>query len=203
MRLLMVSGDRQVAIGERGPFYSMQREFSRYFERIDVICPRPPGEVTIRSIWDNVHFHPATVDRTDMVGYIVRRGGELIDQHQHSLIVSHDYGWFYNGLGSGALSRAHGIPYISEIHHVPGVPVAANMRERFDKWVARMSADQAAARLVRGIERNRRRLLIGADAHISDLAARISPRGWQWLMGIDLRAAVVAREEAQQHSKPS
>ena len=137
MRLLMVSGDRQVAIGERGPFYSMQREFSRYFERIDVICPRPPGEVTIRSIWDNVHFHPATVDRTDMVGYIVRRGGELIDQHQHSLIVSHDYGWFYNGLGSGALSRAHGIPYISEIHHVPGVPVAANMRERFDKWVAR------------------------------------------------------------------
>ena len=32
MRLLMVSGDRQVTIGERGPFHSMQREFSRYFE---------------------------------------------------------------------------------------------------------------------------------------------------------------------------
>ena len=59
MRLLMVSGDRQVAIGERGPFHAMQREFSRYFERVDVICPRPPGPVTVRTIHDNVHFHPA------------------------------------------------------------------------------------------------------------------------------------------------
>ena len=31
MKLLMVSGDRQVAIGEKGPFDSMQEEFSRHF----------------------------------------------------------------------------------------------------------------------------------------------------------------------------
>ena len=33
----MVSGDRQVVIGERGPFWSMQRHFSTFFGRIDVL----------------------------------------------------------------------------------------------------------------------------------------------------------------------
>lgn len=138
MNLLMVSGDRQVAIGERGPFHAMQREFSRYFDRIDVICPKPPGEVTVRTIHDNVHFHPADCGRRGMVRYISEKGRALIGEHKHQLIVSHDYGWFYNGVGSAALTRATGVPYLSEIHHVPGVPVAANLRERFDKWVARI-----------------------------------------------------------------
>ena len=46
----MVSGDRQVAIGERGPLFAMQRDFSRHFERVDVLCPRPPGRVVVRTI---------------------------------------------------------------------------------------------------------------------------------------------------------
>jgi len=138
MRLLMVSGDRQVAIGERGPFHAMQREFSRWFERIDVICPRPDREVQVRTLFERVHFHPAECGRAGMVGYIVRRGGELIAEQRHALIVSHDYGWFYNGIGSARLSRATGVPYVSEIHHVPGYPVAADLRERFDRAVARL-----------------------------------------------------------------
>tara|TARA_R110002126_G_scaffold66038_10_gene167999 strand:+ start:16905 stop:18050 length:1146 start_codon:yes stop_codon:yes gene_type:complete len=137
MNLLMVSGDRQVVLGERGPFHSMQREFSRYFERIDVLCPKPTGPVTIRSIHDNVHFHPADCGRLAMPRWIARRGAELIEEHGHTLIVSHDYGFFYNGLGSAQLSRTTGVPYLSEIHHVPGYPVAIGLRERFDRWVAR------------------------------------------------------------------
>ena len=104
MRLMMVSGDRQVTVGEQGPFYAMQREFSRYFERIDVLCPRPPARPTITTIHDNVHFHPANVGRSRMVRYVVRRGRELLAEHGHGLIVSHDYGWFYNGVGSARLS---------------------------------------------------------------------------------------------------
>lgn len=138
MRLLMVSGDRQVSIGEKGPFHSMQREFSRYFERVDVLCPRPPGEVTVRDIHDNVFLHPASCGRAGMVSFIKARGAELIAEHRHALVVSHDYGWFYNGLGSAALSKATGVPYLSEIHHVPGYPVAADRRERFDRLVARL-----------------------------------------------------------------
>ncbi|MFT5283972.1 MAG: glycosyltransferase involved in cell wall biosynthesis [Planctomycetota bacterium] len=137
MRLLMVSGDRQVAIGERGPFYSMQAEFSRYFERIDVLTPRPDRPITVNTIHDNVHFHPADCSRRKMAASIRRKGQELIEAHGHSLIVSHDYGWFYNGLGSAALSRATKVPYLSEIHHVPGVPVAADLREVVDRRIAR------------------------------------------------------------------
>ena len=137
MRLLMVSGDRQVAIGERGPFHSMQREFSRYFERIDVLCPRPERPVTVRTIHERVHFHPADCGRSGMPGYIARRGAELIAEHGHALIVSHDYGWFYNGMAAARISARTGVPYLSEIHHVPGYPVAADLRERFDRAVAR------------------------------------------------------------------
>ncbi len=137
MRLLMVSGDRQVSIGETGPFFAMQREFSRHFERIDVICPRPPRPPTVFKIHDNVHLHPSSEGRSKMVRYVRTKGRELLGEHGASLIVSHDYGWFYNGIGSARLSRETGVPYVSELHHVPGHPVAADLRERFDKRVAR------------------------------------------------------------------
>jgi glycosyltransferase involved in cell wall biosynthesis len=146
MRLLMVSGDRQVSVGEQGPFASMLREFSRHFERIDVLCPRPDKPVTVREVFANVHLHPASCGRLGMVGYIAQRGAELVREHRHSLIVSHDYGWFYNGIGSARLSRASGVPYLSELHHIPGHPVAANARERFDKWVARRYVAWAKSR---------------------------------------------------------
>ncbi|HIG10963.1 MAG: glycosyltransferase family 4 protein [bacterium] len=146
MKLLMVSGDRQVSIGERGPFYSMQAEFSRHFERIDVICPRPPGTPTVSCIHERVFFHPANSGRLAQVGYILRKGRELVETQGHSLIVSHDYGWFYNGLGSARLSAATGVPYLSELHHVPGHPRAADLRERFDKLVARAYVAWARSR---------------------------------------------------------
>ena len=154
---MMVSGDRQVTIGETGPFFPMLREFSRYFERIDVLCPRPDRTPTVSVIHDNVYFHPAPCGRLGMVRYIARRGAELIAEHGHGLIVSHDYGWFYNGLGSARLSRATGVPYLSEIHHVPGHPVAADLRERFDRrvarWYVRWARSRARAfRVVNSIE---------------------------------------------------
>lgn len=157
MRLLMVSGDRQVAIGEKGPFFTMQREFSRYFERIDVIAPRPDKPVTVTTIWDRVHFHPATCGRSKMARFVFEKGRELLAEHGASLIVSHDYGWFYNGVGSARLSRATGVPYLSEIHHVPGHPVAADWRERFDRQIARRyvrwARDRAKAfRVVNSVE---------------------------------------------------
>ena len=146
MKLLMLSGDRQSALGERGPFHAMQREFSKHFERIDVLCPRPDGEVTVRVLHDNVHLHPADCGRAGMLGYLTRRGGELIREHGHRLMTSHDYGWFYNGLAAARLTRSTGVPYLSELHHVPGVPVAADRRELFDRWVARRYVGWARSR---------------------------------------------------------
>jgi glycosyltransferase involved in cell wall biosynthesis len=144
----MVSGDRQVSIGETGPFFAMQREFSRHFERIDVICPRPPRAPTVFRIHENVHLHPSSEGRSKMVSYVRTKGRELLGEHGASLIVSHDYGWFYNGIGSARLSRETGVPYVSELHHVPGHPVAADLRERFDRRVARAYVRFATPRAV-------------------------------------------------------
>ncbi|HJO27160.1 MAG TPA: glycosyltransferase family 4 protein [Planctomycetota bacterium] len=160
MRLLMVSGDRQVVVGEKGPFHAMLREFSRHFERIDVLCPRPvggAGAVTTTRIWDNVHFHPAPCGRLGMVNFIFIRGRQLLREQRHHLIVSHDYGWFYTGIGSALISRACGVPYLSELHHVPGYPVPADKRERFDFAMARLYVSWArdkvlAFRVVNSVE---------------------------------------------------
>jgi glycosyltransferase involved in cell wall biosynthesis len=149
MRLLMVSGDRQVVIGEKGPFFWMQREFSKHFERIDVLVPRPAEPPKLLTIHDRVHFHPSEGPRSRAPRWIARKGAELLAEHGHGLIVSHDYGWFRNGVGSATLSRRSGVPYLSEIHHVPGVPHAEGWRERFDRSLARRyvrwAKDRAAA----------------------------------------------------------
>jgi len=137
MRVLMVSGDRQTTVGQIGPFHVMQAAFSKHFERIDVLCPRPDAPVTVRTVHDNVHFHPADCGRLGMARFVRRRGSELVREHGHAVVISHDYGWFYNGIGAAGIARATGVPYLSEIHHVPGHPRAADRRERFDKWVAK------------------------------------------------------------------
>jgi len=148
VRLLMVSGDRQVAIGEQGPFHVLQREFSRWFERIDVLCPRPDRPVTVTTIFERVHFHPAPVGRGGMRRWIAARGTELVREHGHALIVSHDYGRFYNGIGSARIAANTGVPYLSEIHHVPGHPVAADLRERLEKLLTRAYVRWARSRAV-------------------------------------------------------
>lgn len=46
----------------------------------------------------------------------------------------HEYPPFYNGIGARRLSRATGVPYVLEVHHIVGYPVAAT----FTEWVGRM-----------------------------------------------------------------
>lgn len=149
MKLMMFSGDRQVCVGEKGPFHSMLRSYSTHFERIDVLVPPQPGPVVTTSLFDNVHFHPATCSRLLMPRFLYGRGRRLIREHGHELIISHDYGLFYNGRGAAKLSRKTGVPYLSEIHHVPGVPVAADRREVVERWITeryvRWATPRAAA----------------------------------------------------------
>jgi glycosyltransferase involved in cell wall biosynthesis len=137
MRLLMLSGDRQACVGEQGPFHALQREFSRYFERIDVLCPPPGKPPTVKTLFERVHLHPAPVSRGKLVPWLAKRGEELISEHGASLVVSHDYGWFYNGMAAARIAERTGVPYLSEIHHVPGYPVAESWRERFERRIAR------------------------------------------------------------------
>ncbi|MEM9515952.1 MAG: SDR family NAD(P)-dependent oxidoreductase [Actinomycetota bacterium] len=57
--------------------------------------------------------------------------------------------------------------------------------------LARSTPEQAANWILGAMLKNKRRALIGPDAHVFDIAARVSPRGAQWLIG---RLAARARE---------
>lgn len=50
---------------------------------------------------------------------------------------------------------------------------ATDLAERFEKHIARTSPDKAARQILKAVERNRRRALIGPDAPLFDLVARL------------------------------
>ncbi len=52
----------------------------------------------------------------------------------------------------------------------------------FEKFT-RTTPEKAAQLIIGAVEKNKRRALIGPDAHVFDAAARISPRGAQWALG--------------------
>jgi len=52
----------------------------------------------------------------------------------------------------------------------------------FEKFT-RTAPDKAAQLILGAVRKNKRRALIGPDAHLFDAAARISPRGAQWALG--------------------
>ena len=52
----------------------------------------------------------------------------------------------------------------------------------FEKFT-RTTPEKAAQLIIGAVEKNKRRALIGPDAHLFDAAARISPRGAQWALG--------------------
>jgi butyryl-CoA dehydrogenase len=56
----------------------------------------------------------------------------------------------------------------------------AEAARRFDE-LARTTPETAALRIVRGVQRNARRVLIGADAHAIDLVQRLTGTGYQAL----------------------
>ncbi|MFT7463041.1 MAG: glycosyltransferase involved in cell wall biosynthesis [Pseudohongiellaceae bacterium] len=154
--IIMVSADRSVVAGERGPFYYMLESFHRHWGRVDVIGTRP-GKVEHKTMFGNVHLHHPTTGKLAQAKFIADTGRRLASERPYTVITSHDYNPFYNGLGSWRISRATGIPYVAEIHHVPGFPRAASFRERIDAPMTRLYAGWAKTRaagfrVVNGIE---------------------------------------------------
>lgn len=116
----------------------MLERFSAYWNRIDILTPIA-HDAEDKVIHGNVHIHPAPRHRIFQPWFIARKGRELLDERPYHLVVSHDYGFFYNGIGAWMLLRdwEADIPLISEIHHIEGYPRAVTLRERM--W--RMAAD--------------------------------------------------------------
>jgi glycosyltransferase involved in cell wall biosynthesis len=137
MNIIMISADVSVVAGDRGPFYYMLEEFHRHFDRIDVIGLEPARRENDR-VFGNVHLNHPERGKLFQPAFIVRTGKRLMKERHYAFAISHDYNFFYNGLGAYLLHRKTGLPYFSEIHHVPGHPRAASFRERVDRFCTRL-----------------------------------------------------------------
>jgi len=62
-----------------------------------------------------------------------------------------------------------------------GVKDIANSHLRIEKQF-RVTADRAAEIILRGVQRNERRVLVGTDAKIYDLVVRLVPSRYQWVI---------------------
>lgn len=131
--LLMLSGDNSIARGVDSTFYQMLALFSQYWQRIDILTPTAP-DATTRTLHENVFVHPAPYHRARQPQFIAQKGAQLLQERPYHLIVSHDFGFFYNGIGALWLLRNHDMPLVSEIHHIEGYPQAVNLREWL--WLA-------------------------------------------------------------------
>lgn len=146
-KLLMLSGDRDVTTGRRGPFHTTLEGLAAEFDRIDVLSPRAAGAQTVEP-YPGVRVEPAPVSRLRQSTWMRRRGAELLRGYRHGLIVSHDYGIFANGRAAGWLSRRLGVRYVSEIHHIPGHPKRAQWWEPLAKLVYRAYVTRMARQAV-------------------------------------------------------
>jgi glycosyltransferase involved in cell wall biosynthesis len=127
--LLMLSGDNSIARGHDSAFYRLLERFSQYWQRIDILTPAAP-DATTRTLFGNVYVHPAPYHRALQPLFIKRKGEALLAERPYHLVTSHDFGFFYNGIGAWWLLRGKNISLVSEVHHIEGYPLAITQRER-------------------------------------------------------------------------
>ena len=137
MKLMMIGGENPLARGVKTTQYQMLRHFSRYWDRIDILCSGGPG-TRETTVYDNVFVHPSTRPLRQYPRYIVETGRALLAEQHHDLVTSHDFGLFYTGVSAWWMLRGTRQLLVSEIHHIEGYPMAADGRERFYRMLARL-----------------------------------------------------------------
>jgi len=136
MKLLMIAVGRISAQGKKGPLYYMLEEFSKYWERIDVICPRI--EQGTYNIHGNVYIHgfPKLMQRQPW--FIFKKGLEIYEKEKFDLFTIHNDPPFYNDIGGYWLHRRTKVPYVLEVMHITGHPKTASFKEWFYKILERL-----------------------------------------------------------------
>lgn len=144
-----------LAAGKRGAFYNTLEELHAHFDRIDVICPRAPMTRYDMTLFNNVHVYPSPWPLILQWLWIWYVGRRIVREQKPELATVHEYPPFYNGIGMWLIHGSTGIPYVMEIMHIPGVPRASGIRERFYRWIARwvLPLEARFARAVRVINK--------------------------------------------------
>jgi len=135
-KLLMIAVGRILAQGKKGPFYYLLEEFSKYWDRIDVICPRiEQGDYNIHK---NVYIHgfPKLMQRQPW--FIFKKGLEIYRKEKFDLFTIHNDPPFYNDIGGYWLHKRTKVPYVLEVMHIIGHPKVSSFKEWFYKLLERL-----------------------------------------------------------------
>ena len=144
MKLLMITGDRALARGKKGPFYYMLEEFSKYWDRIDIICPKTEQKVS--NVHGNVYIYSSDKPIIFQPWFILKKGIEIHKKEKFDLFTIHSYPPFYNDIGGHWLHKKIKTPYVLEIMHITGYPKAGNFKEWFYKILERLFVNFFAKR---------------------------------------------------------
>lgn len=149
MNLLMITGDRAVASGKRGPFAATLTGLAKHFERIDVLTPRVQAEDRAweRLVPQNVHVHSAPVGMLKHASWVASYGEELVRAHRITVASVHASPPFHHARGALKLAKKTGIKLALEVHHVVGHPRAASLQES----IAYLLSRAMIPRLSRGV----------------------------------------------------
>ena len=157
-KLLMITGlgsAIDLASGKKGAFYNTLEEFSKYWDRIDIICPRIDN--CKLKIFDNVYIHISPWPLIFHPFWFLKKGMQIYKEQKFDLMTAHDFPPFYNGIGARLLWWKIRVPYVLEIHHIPGYPKGASFKEsiyrNLMRWFIRFDSSMAiAVRVVNQIQ---------------------------------------------------
>ncbi len=140
MKLLMISGDRSVASGKRGPFAITLTGLAKHFERIDVLTPYVDAEDRAweRLVPANVHIHSAPVGLLRHASWVASYGESLVRMHGIRVASVHASPPFHHAFGAIKLAKKTGLKLALEVHHIVGHPRAASLQERIAYVLSRM-----------------------------------------------------------------
>ncbi len=101
-KLLMISGIGASALaqGKKGGFYYMLEEFSKYWKRVDIICPKvQSAKCKVQSVHGNVFIHSSPWSKIFQPFFILKKGIEIYKKEKFDLFTVHSYPPFYNDIG--------------------------------------------------------------------------------------------------------
>ncbi len=185
-KLLMVTGlgsVKDLVSGKRGAFYSTLEEFHKYWDRIDIISPKINGhESGVMELFGNVYIHISPWPLVFHPFWFLKKGLQIYKEQKFDLMTVQEYPPFYNGIGARLLwgkinphthfgqflgnilfpwyksevSVGVKVPYVMEIHHIPGYPRAANKKEEIYRSMMKVAIewDSKHAKAVRVVNQS-------------------------------------------------
>lgn len=147
-KLLMITGlgsAKDLASGKKGAFYNTLEEFHKYWERIDVISPRiriPKGSTfggdDAEPLFGNIFIHSSPWPLIFHPLFFIYKILSLNKKVKFDLMTVQESPPFYNGIGAWIISVFTKVPYVLEIHHIPGYPRSANIKEKIYRQLMRL-----------------------------------------------------------------